>query len=390
MKATPPLAKPELPELDESTIDRMEDVVFARIAAQTQQDRTDRARRHRRRLTAGWTTAAATVAVVATGAVLGPQLIASTVAQDTAAGSSWSEAASSDPDAAAIDAGKAFEGAADSSALRGDSLAASGGANSAAVTPVEPQIVTTADVGLQVDDITAATAQLAIFAQNHGGYVASQSVGNGGGVIDPAASANVRADYGYVSLRIPESDITTAIADLADLGTIASQSINRTDVTSQTVDLQARVDSLSTSVARLEELMKASGSVADLVAAESALAERQAELESLQQQLASLQDQVAMSTLSVNLSLATTSVTADPAGFGDGFWSGWNGLIAAGNALLIALGFAIPWLVVIGVILLIVLPIIRAVRNRRQARREASGEAQAEADDAALDEALKG
>ncbi|MCD2497094.1 DUF4349 domain-containing protein [Microbacterium nymphoidis] len=389
MKATPPLAKPELPELDASTIDRMEDAVFARIATQTQKERAAAARRHRRRLTAGWTTAAATVAVVAAGAVVGPQLIASTVAQDSSAGSSaWSEpAGNAVPDLAAVDAGKAFEGAPEASSLRSDASAA-GGAN-AAVTPVEPQIITTADVGLQVEDITAATAQLTIFAQNHDGYVASQSVGSGGGMTEPLA-ADVRVDYGYISLRIPESDIDAAIADLADLGTVVSQSVNRTDVTAQSVDLQARVDSLSTSVARLQDLMKASGSVADLVAAESALAERQAELESLQQQLASLQDQVAMSTLSVNLSLKSTSVAADPAGFGDGFWSGWNGLIAAGNALLIALGFAVPWLVVIGVILLIVLPIIRAVQNRRRARREASGEAEAEADDAALDEALKG
>ncbi len=386
MKATPPLAKPELPELDESTIDRMEDTVFARIATQTQEERAAAARRHRRRLTAGWTTAAATVAVVAAGAVVGPQLIASTVAQDGSAGSS-AMADGAAPDLAAVDAGKAFEGAPEASSLRSDASAA-GGAN-AAVTPVEPQIITTADVGLQVEDITAATAQLTIFAQNHDGYVASQSVGSGGGMTEPLA-ADVRVDYGYISLRIPESDIDAAIADLADLGTVVSQSVNRTDVTAQSVDLQARVDSLSTSVVRLQDLMKASGSVADLVAAESALAERQAELESLQQQLASLQDQVAMSTLSVNLSLKSTSVAADPAGFGDGFWSGWNGLIAAGNALLIALGFAVPWLVVIGVILLIVLPIIRAVQNRRRARREASGEAEAEADDAALDEALKG
>ena len=386
MKATPPLAKPELPELDESTIDRMEDTVFARIAMQTQKERAAAARRHRRRLTAGWTTAAATVAVVATGALVGPQLIASTVAQDGSAGSS-AMADGAAPDLAAVDAGKAFEGAPEASSLRGDASAA-GGAN-AAVTPVEPQIITTADVGLQVDDITAATAQLTIFAQNHDGYVASQSVGSGGGMTEPLAT-DVRVDYGYISLRIPETDIDAAITDLADLGTVVSQSVNRTDVTAQSVDLQARVDSLSTSVARLQDLMKASGSVADLVAAESALAERQAELESLQQQLASLQDQVAMSTLSVNLSLKSTSVAADPAGFGDGFWSGWNGLIAAGNALLIALGFAVPWLVVIGLILLIVLPIIRAVQNRRRARREASGEAEAEADDEALDEALKG
>jgi len=58
------------------------------------------------------------------------------------------------------------------------------------------------------------------------------------------------------------------LADAKKLGTVESMSIRHTDVTSQRVDLDARVEALQTSVNRLLELMGRAGNVADLLAAE--------------------------------------------------------------------------------------------------------------------------
>lgn len=111
--------------------------------------------------------------------------------------------------------------------------------------------------------------------------------------------------------------------------------------------------------------MSRSGSVADLIAAESALSERQSQLESYQQQLKSLDEQVALSTVHVELSKRTAATQADPAGFGDGLLAGWNGLVVTLNALVVAVGFLLPWLVIAGVVLLVVLLIRRRVRRTR-------------------------
>src|SRR5690606_7492538 len=116
--------------------------------------------------------------------------------------------------------------------------------------------------------------------------------------------------------------------ELAGLGEVTATNISRQDVTEQTVDLQARIDAAQASVDRLTELMTQAQNVGDLIAAESALAERQATLESYQQQLEMLDDQVAMSTLPVTVLPRVVPVTADPAGFGDGLAAGWNGLVA--------------------------------------------------------------
>ncbi len=147
-----------------------------------------------------------------------------------------------------------------------------------------------------------------------------------------------------------------------------SSSTAKQDVTAVAIDLQARVDSTRASVERLTQLMAQSGSVSELIEAEVALTDRQAQLESYEQQLAALDDQVAMSSLQVQLTRAAAPTTAEPSGFGDGLLAGWNGLVVSLNALVIALGFLLPWLAVAAVVILVVWLIRRA---RRRARRRA-------------------
>ena len=119
--------------------------------------------------------------------------------------------------------------------------------------------------------------------------------------------------------------------------------------------------------------MGKAGSVADLITAESALSERQAELDSYRQQLESLEGQVAMSTLTVSLVTSTEVAEADPAGFGDGLATGWSGLIATLNGLVVAIGFLIPWIAVLAIIGGIVWLIVRA-RRRATAKRSTADE----------------
>ena len=112
----------------------------------------------------------------------------------------------------------------------------------------------------------------------------------------------------------------------------------------------------------MTELMEKAGSVSDLLEAESALSERQAQLESYQRELDHLDDEVAMSTLSVDLQRRDVAA-ADPAGFGDGLVAGWNGLVASLNGAIIALGFALPWLTLVAVVAAVVWGVIRLRRR---------------------------
>ncbi len=62
---------------------------------------------------------------------------------------------------------------------------------------------------------------------------------------------------------------------------------------------------------------------------------------------------------------SASTASADPAGFGDGLRAGWNGLVVSLNALVIAIGFLLPWLAVAAVVVLIV-RVARGARRRRR------------------------
>ena len=188
------------------------------------------------------------------------------------------------------------------------------------------------------------------------------------GFVEDTKSYPYQPDGAWITVRVPADELTGMVRELSALGEVTASSVNRQDVTEQTVDLQARIEASQASVDRLTELMTQATSVADLLAAESALAERQATLESYEAQLKSLDSLVDMSSLTVTLQPVVVPVEADPAGFADGFVAGWNGLVATSTGSSCALGFLIPWLVVIAIAGLIVWAIVRSVRRRRAAR----------------------
>lgn len=351
----------ELPVLSDDAIARIETAVFTEIAAERSptHPKAERARKRRRRwLTGGGIAAAFVVGVLVTPPILGAVGGAAT---STAEGLSMPggvsmDSSSSSPDQMSDSAPESLPGSISDSTIAG-----------AESSEGDREIIATAQATVQVKSIADAASAIATIAEEHDGYVESTEIGKALVVDGTSEPAPADSAYGWISIRVPSTDLPDVITALGETGDVLSSSTSKQDVTSVSIDLQARVDSTRASVERLTELMAQSGSVSELIEAEVALTDRQAQLESYEQQLESLQDQVAMSSLQVQLTRATTATTADPAGFADGLLAGWNGLVVSLNALVIALGFVLPWLAVVGVVVLIVWLIRRARRNRRTA-----------------------
>lgn len=349
-----------LPMLSDEAIARIEEGVFAEIAAEPRTSASPAAARSRARRRR-WLTGIGVAAAFAVGVLVTPPILALT----------GSSSATSTAD------GVGFVGGAPLPAVplpgqgsAADRSAGSETAESSAVVPGEigeegRDIVATANASIEVEDIAEAADDIAALAEQYGGYVESTDVGRSGVAIDSSAPGPSQPDYGWVSIRVPSADLTAVIDDLDETGEVLSSSISRQDVTATAVDLRARVEASQASVQRLTELLSQSASVSELIEAEVALTDRQAELESYQQQLSALEDQVAMSTLQVQLTPASTTTSADPAGFGDGLLAGWNGLIVSLNALVIAVGFVLPWAAIAGAVVLVVWLVRRARARRR-------------------------
>jgi hypothetical protein len=217
------------------------------------------------------------------------------------------------------------------------------------------QVITTASLVVAVADALAAADEATQIVEAVGGRVDSRS--ERPGLDREQASADL-------TLRVPADRVADVLDDLEALGDPLDLTLDRQDVTLTVRDLDARIRALEVSVARLEDLMAGATSTADLLEAETALTERQADLDSLRSQRTYLGEQVALATIALALRPRDTAPTPEPGGFWGGVVTGWTALVNTLNRAVEVAGTLVPWALfaalVVGVVLL-----VRRLRPRR-------------------------
>lgn len=229
-------------------------------------------------------------------------------------------------------------------------------------------VISTGDLSLTVSNPAEAAIKVADIATGAGGRVDARQE------VPGTATEPGRAD---LVIRVPASKFEATVRELKQVGTVLTLSTQQTDVTQQRIDLDARVKALSTAVERLNALLAKATTTADLILIEAELSKRQAELDSLTQQRDALVNQVDLATLSVHLISPKLAPTAGPTDFWSGLVAGWNALVSFVGGLVIALGVAAPWLIVLAVIAAAVWWIVRLRARRAQARRGSAAAADA-------------
>ena len=225
----------------------------------------------------------------------------------------------------------------------------------AAVPAVDRQVVRNGYVIVRVDDVLASTGSVRALVSRDGGFISAEDT-----------QASDAGSTSTITASVPAARLDAFLEQVSALGTVESVSVSAQDVTSQTVDLDARIAALTTSVDRLTELLAQASRMEDLLAIETQLSQRQSELDSLKQQRSWLADQVAMSSVTVTLMPATAPI-ATP-GFIGGLQSGWTAFVGAVAGALTALGFLLPFLMVLlaaaGIVVAIALASTRRHRRR--------------------------
>lgn len=177
-----------------------------------------------------------------------------------------------------------------------------------------------------------------------------------------ASEESARDQRASLTVRVPADKLDEALNRLDDLGRVIVREQRSQDVTDQMVDTKARLDSQRASVDRVRALLDRAGSISEITQIEGELTRRQAELESLQRRLESMSKQVAMAT--VNISLVREDQAVAPSGddFLSALGAGWRAFLSTLNGLLIALGAALPFLVVLGVLAAVLVVVLRRRR----------------------------
>jgi hypothetical protein len=168
-----------------------------------------------------------------------------------------------------------------------------------------------------------------------------------------------------ITVRIPSAAVDSFLTGLDEIATVHNLSQNSTDVTLTVTDYQARISALESSIARFTALGKTAKTTTDLIEIESALAERQAQLEQLQSEMRYYSDQIALSTVQIEIGLPESATDPIPDDFWGGIVAGWNGLLAFFGGTLVAFGMVIPWIPVIAGLVWLGTRLVRRFVTRR-------------------------
>jgi hypothetical protein len=153
-------------------------------------------------------------------------------------------------------------------------------------------VIRTADLELRVAHgrVAADVVRIDTLAGELGGYVSASQLGRDG------------QRTGSIEIRVPVRRFHTALADIANLGTLQTESITGQDVTQDFVDLGARLENLRAQQSFLRRLMSRAQTVSGSIDVENHLTSVELGMERLTGQIRYLQNRASFSTVTVTLS----------------------------------------------------------------------------------------
>ncbi len=191
-----------------------------------------------------------------------------------------------------------------------------------------------------------------------------------------AGQEQVSTRSATLTLFVPSDKLDAFLGRLTggDLGVVRSRNQTAEDVTEQVVDVGSRIETQRASLNRVRALLDRATGISEVVQLESEVTRREADLESLLKRREALAGSVAMSTVTLRLSLegAPTAPVAEEDGFLDALAAGWTAFLDAGNFVLRVVGTLLPFAAVSAIPAFL---FWRAAKRRRAARAAWSAQA---------------
>lgn len=165
-------------------------------------------------------------------------------------------------------------------------------------------IIRNADLTLRVDTVDAAERKVARIARSVGGDLEGSQ---GTDLSGPSPSLTV-------TLRVPENRFEEAISQLESLGVRLGKTVRTEDVTTQAVDMDARLKSLRVQEDAYRAILSAARKISDVLEVQERLTGVRTEIEQIVAQRRNLGDKAARSTIAVNLTqvLKPAAAAAEP------------------------------------------------------------------------------
>ncbi|HLQ62818.1 MAG TPA: DUF4349 domain-containing protein [Candidatus Acidoferrales bacterium] len=210
------------------------------------------------------------------------------------------------------------------------------------VAPEGPRVIRTAQmtVELKRGDFDSALSQLRALVRLQGGYVSGTS----------AQADSDRIRTGTVTFQVPVGRFDDTIDQVAKLGRLRALDISAQDVSTQYVDLQARLSNAEAQRDAYLALLRQARSIADMIAIQQQLGQVTSQIEQLKGQLNYLEHATTYATISATLRENVPPAQPQPAdewGFKTALSEALHGFVNTINWMVVALGATGPFLLLL-------------------------------------------
>jgi len=163
---------------------------------------------------------------------------------------------------------------------------------------LDRMVISTAQMSLEVADVTKAHDDIGRLAGEAGGFITESSVSHGDGT-----------ETGSVTIRVPAKQYQPLLSNISKLGKVLQKQESGQDVTEEFVDLQSRLRNLNREEQAFLAVMDKARRVTDILAVENELSRVRGEIEQATGRTQYLKSQVSLATITVQLTEPTPMVT---------------------------------------------------------------------------------
>ena len=223
-------------------------------------------------------------------------------------------------------------------------------------------VIMTGQVSLRSKDLGAVRSGIDRLVARYGGYIDKENTND---------DDHGRVSSSTLQLRVPSENFDVVMAGFEDIATVTSKNTQAEDVTTEVIDVEARVRTAEVSLERLRKFLGKATNVDSVIRLESEISQREADLASLLAQQRYLRNQTSLGTITVSMTRTTTATQDDPladAGFLTGLRNGWNAFLDLAVISATVAGALLPFALVLAVVAVPLVLLLRAHRRRRPAR----------------------
>lgn len=230
------------------------------------------------------------------------------------------------------------------------------------------KIIKSGYISVETLDFVETTSAITRRVQQVGGFVASSNV-QGWSREDARYKPNRRANY---RLRIPSDKFEQFMTDVGNLGNVTQSENWGEDISGKYFDTEARLQSLTIQEERLLTILSKAEKLSDIIELERELSSVRYEIENLTGTLRKYDNLVAYSTLEIDVIEVEeiTEIEEKPVTLWEKIVhrleNSIKNTIRIAEALLLFLISAIPFLLLLGIVLLVILILIRIIRRNIQ------------------------